>query len=191
MRAQGSFHLMAMVHTADWPSRNDVAPWDGRADGEFVYRAIPCSQNAPVNNLSSNLPTYNSLIPGSRSPASTRSQPFRFSVKDGKMNGSIALIVCKLARGPTEDGLADAARDRICVNFQADANRLADREVVFSGSFRIAAGTGRYEKLTGAGSIHGYFMCLNPAEGESAESKAMLRDLQYVLLGTFRDPAFA
>ena len=88
---EGTFGLAAMVHTPDWPNNADVLPWDGKSGGDFVYRAIPCSGNAPMNNISSNLPTYNALIPGSRSPASTRSHPFRFTVRDGKMNGSIQL----------------------------------------------------------------------------------------------------
>lgn len=185
----GSFGLAGMVHTPDWPNNSDVRPWDGKSNGEFVYRAIPCSGNAPMNNISSNLPTYNSLIPGSRSPASTRSHPFRFSVRDGKMSGSIQLTVCKLGPGPTKDEVADASRDRIMIGFQADSDRRTGEETVFTGTFRIAGGTGRYEKLAGDGSIRGYFMCFDP-KGCAEGNRGQFRDMQFILEGKFSDPAF-
>ena len=190
MGVRGRFHLLGMAHTADWPERKDVAPWDGKSDGKYIYRALPCSGNAPVNNLSSNLPSYNSLIPGSRSPASTRSHPFRFNVKKNRMSGSIKLTVCKLTPGPTDDATADADRDRIGIIFQADTNRQAAAEVVFSGSFSITGGTGRYMQLSGEGSIQGSFMCLHPTGDGGTAAPIMLRDLQYALLGTFDDPAY-
>ena len=185
---EGSFGLAAMVHTPDWPNNAEVVPWDGGSNGEFVYRAIPCSGNAPMNNISSNLPTYNSMIPGSRSPASTRSHPFKFNVSSGKMIGSINLTVCKLAPGPTKDELPDAKRDRILINFQADAKRRTSEETVFSGLFTIVGGTGRYAKLKGDGTIRGYFMCFDPKG--CVENQNKFRDMQYVLEGKFSDPAF-
>ena len=190
MGVEGRFHLLGMAHTADWPDRKDVAPWDGESEGEYIYRAIACSGNAPVNNLSSNLPSYNSLIPGSRSPASTRSHPFRFNVTKNRMSGSIDLTVCKLAPGPTDDATADAERDRIRISFQADSKRQAAGEVVFSGCFSITGGSGRYLQLSGEGSIQGAFMCLHPTGEAEAARPTMLRDLQYALVGTFVDPAF-
>ena len=186
---EGSFGLAAMVHTPDWPNNPDVIPWDGKSSGEFVYRAIPCSGNAPMNNISSNLPTYNALIPGSRSPASTRSHPFRFTVRDGKMTGTIQLTVCKLGPGPTKDETADGSRPRITINFQAEANRRTGEEAVFSGSFKVVGGTGRYEKLTGEGTIRGYFMCFDP-KGCPEGNKGYFRDMQYVMEGKYSDPSF-
>ena len=186
---EGTFGLAAMVHTPDWPNNAQVTPWDGKSDGEFVYRAIPCAGNAPMNNISSNLPTYNGLIPSSRSPASTRSHPFKFNVKADQMTGSIALTVCKLAPGPTNDGRPDIERDRINIEFTATATRSTPEEATFSGTFVIPGGTGRYEKLTGSGTIRGYFMCFDP-KGCVEGNKGMLRDMQYVLEGRFNDPAF-
>src|SRR5262249_44017498 len=43
---EGTFGLAAMVHTPDWANNAQVAPWDGKSDGEFAYRAIPCAGNA-------------------------------------------------------------------------------------------------------------------------------------------------
>ena len=187
---QGDFGLAAMVHTPSWPNNADVAPWDGKSNGEFIYRAIPCSGNAPMNNISSNLPTYNSLIPGSRSPASTRSHPFKFQSNNGKLTGAINLTVCKLGSGPTNDNRPDAERDRILINFQANSAKRTPEENVFSGTFTIAGGTGRYAKLKGEGTIRGYFMCFDP-KGCAEGNQGMFRDMQYVLEGTFNDPAFA
>ena len=186
---QGDFGLAAMVHTKDWPSNAAVAPWDGRGNGEFVYSAIPCSGNAPMNNISSNLPSYNSLIPGSRSPASTRSHPFKFKANNGKLTGSISLTVCKLGPGPTNDTQPDAERDRILINFQAGSAKRTSEDTVFNGRFTIAGGTGRYAKLKGEGTIRGYFICFDP-KGCAEGNQGMFRDMQYVLEGTFNDPAF-
>lgn len=185
---EGTFGLAAMVHTHDWPNNAEVIPWDGRSNGEYVYRAIPCSGNAPMNNISSNLPTYNSMIPQSRSPASTRSHPFKFAVSNGKISGSINLTVCKLGPGPTKDEQPDAKRDRILINFQADSNKRTAEEVIFSGPFTIVGGTGRYERLKGQGTIHGYFMCFDPKG--CVENQGKFRDMQYVLDGKFSDPNF-
>jgi hypothetical protein len=181
-----------MAHTADWPGRSAVAPWDGQSDGDCVYRAIPCSGNAPVNNLSSNLPSYNSLIAGSRSPASTRSHPFRFTVTNGRLVGSIDLTVCQLAPGPCDDGIDDAQRDRIYVRFEAQADvQTTASEVTFSGRFTLVGGSGRYEQLTGTGTIQGAFFCLQrPGEAGDPATSTMLRDVQYALVGTYADPAF-
>jgi hypothetical protein len=187
---EGTFGLAAMVHTFDWPSNTAVKPWDGKSNGEFIYSAIPCSGNAPMNNISSNLPTYNSLIPGSRSPASTRSHPFRFTAKNAKMTGHITLTVCKLGPGPSKDDIADANRDRITIEFVAEANRRTGEETIFDGTFRIAGGTGRYAKLTGEGTIRGYFMCFDP-KGCAQGNQGMFRDMQYVMEGRFSDPAFS
>jgi hypothetical protein len=188
--AEGSFGLAAMVHTHNWPASAEVLPWDGRSAGSFTYRAIPCSGNAPMNNIGTNLPTYNGLIPGSRSPASTRSHPFAFTVEQGAMRGTIALTVCQLRPGPTTDGRPDAERDRIDIAFTAAADRRTAEETIFSGTFRITGGTGRYAQLTGSGTIRGYFMCFDP-RGCEAGNEGRFRDMQYVLEGTFRDPAFA
>src|SRR4051812_19517155 len=77
----GPFSVVQMVHTPNWPVATDVNPWDGGSGGPFTYRGIPCAGNAPVNNIASDLPTYNTRVPGSRSPASTRAQPMQFTVQ--------------------------------------------------------------------------------------------------------------
>lgn len=183
---RGQFSAVVMVHTPDWPAATDVKPWDGQSDGTFIYRSIPCSGNAPVNNISSDLPTYNTRVPGSRSPASTRAHPLEFTVESGRLKGRISWTVCQLQGGPTTDGIPDSTRDRIYVDFEATAHRVTAEEVVFSGSFRLAGGTGRYSDLTGEGTIAGYFFCFDP-QGCGA-NQGRYRDGQFVMLGTYYDP---
>jgi hypothetical protein len=97
-----------------------------------IHRITLRGQRA-MNNISSNLPTYNGLIPDSRSPASTRSHPFKFNVKAGQMTGSFALTVCKLTPGPTNDARLDSERDRIDIEFTATSMRRTPDETTFSG----------------------------------------------------------
>ena len=187
--AKGEFVLKAMTHTPDWPSNAQVSPWDGRSEGTFVYRAIPCSGNAPLNNISSNLPTYGGRIPGARSPASTRAHPMTITVKSGVMSGTIDFTVCKLGPGPTNDQKPDTERDRIRIEFAAKPiSRNAD-ELGFKGEFKIVGGTGRYASLSGSGVISGYMFCYDPRGCVANESK--YRDMQFLLEGSYSDPAFA
>ena len=113
----------------------------------------------------------------------------KFQSNNGKLTGSINLTVCKLGSGPTNDNRPDAERDRILINFQANSAKRTPEENVFSGTFTIAGGTGRYAKLKGEGTIRGYFMCFDP-KGCAEGNQGMFRDMQYVLEGTFNDPAF-
>lgn len=186
----GDFVLKAMTHTPDWPNAQDVMPWDGSSDGEFRYRAIPCTGNAPLNNISSNLPTYSNRIPGARSPASTRAHPMIFKVDNGVMTGTIAFTVCKLSPGPVpaSDETKDADRPKINVAFTAKAEKLTPEEVVFKGEFTITGGTGRYQKLTGKGVIQGYMFCYDPKGCPNNQGR--FRDMQFGLTGTYSDPAF-
>ena len=81
---QDDFELMQMVHTTE-PATNPAAgppiPSDGDSPGLYRYNSRDCRENAPVNNISTNLVSYNSRY--GRSPASTRSQPFEIQVVHG------------------------------------------------------------------------------------------------------------
>lgn len=186
----GDFTLKAMTHTPDWPNAQDVIPWDGISDGSFRYRAIPCTGNAPLNNISSNLPTYSNRIPGARSPASTRAHPMVFNVEKGVMTGRIDFTICKLSPGPVpaSDETKDPDRPKIIVEFTAKAERLTPEEVVFKGDFKISGGTGRYSKLTGSGAIVGYMFCYDPKG--CVNNQGRFRDMQFGLQGVYSDPAF-
>ena len=204
----GKFSLILMVHTlASIPEFNVPAttPWNGAAasGATYMYRSIPCTGNAPVNNISSDLPSYNTRVAGSRAPSSLRAHPFEFrlaqtTVKTGKgkqartqrvweMQGRMTLTVCKLASGPTPnpDPIPDANKPKIYVTFRARFTRMTRESIQWDGTFTLAGGTQRYADLKGSGTIAGYFFCF-AAEGCGA--KGAYEDGQFAMQGTYSDP---
>lgn len=195
---RGHFSLVNMVHTTEYQGQdlgtNEPQPWNGRrrTGGPFIYAGIACSGNAPINNVATDLTTYNTRLAGSRSPASTRSHPLKFRVvrnKQGalRLRGLITFTVCQLKPGPTPtpDPVADAEKPKIYVRWKANFRKRSAEEVSWWGSFRIRRGTGIYEDLTGSGEISGYFFCFAP---EGCETLGEFRDGQYTMSGTFADP---
>lgn len=192
---EGAFSLFAMAHTMafDGPAgREETVPWDGSAvDGPFSYASKPCSGEAPVNNVSTDLPALGGAVADSRVPVSTRTHPLRFHVADDggtlRLRGSILLTVCQLGPGPTRepDPVADGDKPRIAVEWDAVVDRRAAELVTWRGAFTIAGGTGPYEDLRGEGDIAGYFFCFDPAGCVSLET---FRDCQYAMIGRYRVP---
>lgn len=191
---RGTFNLVMMVHTSSssagpLPGAN---PWSGtyRAGEGFRYRSIPCSGNAPVNNLASDLPTYGARVTGGRVPSSMRAHPFGFRVRQYRgrweIQGSVTFTVCKLASGPTpaNDPVPDDAKPKIVMGFRAQFKRENNDLVRYTGRFRIEGGTGRYADLTGTGQIAGYFACFGDT---GCESRGTYTDGQMVLNGTYSD----
>jgi hypothetical protein len=184
---QGTFTVFSMAHTSKWPGTSNVNPWDGKSNGAFVYASASCSApNAPINNASSDLPSYNTRIPGSRVPSSTRAHDLHVKAHNGNINGTIELTVCQLAPGPTSDGLKDSDRDRIFFKFTATPNTISSQNATFKGDFKITGGTGRYSDLTGEGQVIGYFFCFNQKDCEGENGR--YRDVQFSLQGTYFDP---
>lgn len=183
----GDFSLMAMVHTtSSFDQQRQVLepkPWDGSGEGAaFRYSSAPCSGNAPLNNISSNLTTYNSRLPGSLSPASTRNHPLEFDARNGTLRGRIVLTACQLQRGATADAPeSDAAKPKIFFDWIAKYTKTSEHEAAWSGTFKITGGTGTYEGIKGSGSISGYFFCFSGCSGEQ------LTDGQYTMNGKYRD----
>lgn len=198
---RGTFTLMAMVHSSginENPTLLETTPWPVTTPGgSFSYSAIPCRGNAPVNNISTNLVTYNSRLPGSRSPASTRSAPLEFTAVErgrtgdqGLLTGDLTLVVCKLRPGPTsgDDQTPDLERDKVFFHWRAQFDQTSPDEVRWSGVFRIIGGTGVYEDLQGSGTIEGYFTCLPQNAPEGCQPLGVLSDGQYTMQGRYRDP---
>lgn len=191
----GRFSTVLMVHTKSRAFGNlpGVSPWNGtRREGEvFAYRSIPCTGNAPVNNIGTDLTTYNARVRGSRVPASIRAHPlaFRFIRKDGqwRMQGYIELVACKMGPGPTpaDDPVPDNQKPRIRIRFFATTVRVNEETVRFNGRFVLRGGTGRYADLSGSGEIAGYFLCFDPDGCRAAGNYA---DAQLTFQGTYRDP---
>ncbi|MDP8970438.1 MAG: hypothetical protein M3N52_08105 [Actinomycetota bacterium] len=189
---RGDFSLVAMVHTTAYEDQElgeqFPNPWEGSEQGgPFRYASVPCTRNAPVNNISTNLTTYNSRLPGSRSPASTRNHPLEFTVTDSRLDGSITLTVCKLGPGPTTspDPVADADKDKIFFSWHAHSHKTSPEEVSWTGTFRITGGTGVYQDLRGGGRIAGYFFCFAT---EGCATLGEFRDGQYTMVGRYNDP---
>lgn len=193
--AEGNFSLVMMVHTKSKQYGNlpGVRPFGAEAsEGAFTYRSIACQGNAPVNNISSDLPSYNARLAGSRVPSSLRAHPFAFRVREEgderTMEGEITLTVCKLGPGPTpkNEPVRDEDKPKIRVAFDADLGRGNAEAVPFDGSFRLRGGTQRYEDLEGSGEIAGYLFCFAP-EGCAAKGGKYL-DGQFVMHGRYEDP---
>lgn len=192
---EGAFSLFAMAHTMafDGPAgREETVPWDGSAvGGPFSYASKPCSGEAPVNNVSTDLPALGGVVAGSRVPVSTRTHPLRFHAADDggilRLRGSVLLTVCQLGPGPTTapDPVADGDKPRISVDWDAAVDRRAAELVTWRGAFAIVGGTGRYEGLRGEGDIAGYFFCSDPA---GCVALGTLRDCQYAMIGSYRIP---
>lgn len=193
---RGSFSLQQMFHTStsQFPTLPGVRPWDGvsRSSTSFVYRGIPCTGQAPVNNIASNLPTYNGRVENSRSPSSTRFHPIRFQVRKTsrgtEMLGEITMTVCQVRGGPTPnpDPVPDASKPKIRIAFRAMFKRSNAEEVRFGGTFRIRGGTQRYEDLTGTGTVAGYLFCFAPKGCGGTGGKFL--DGQISLQGRYADP---
>jgi hypothetical protein len=189
----GNFSLVLMVHqkssTGPLPG---VHPWDGRpkAGVTYAYRSIPCSGPAPVNNISSDLPSFNGRVRGSTLPNSTRAHPFTFRLRKvrGKwlMQGTLRITVCKLGPGatPQPDPIPDESKPKIDVALTASFQRYNGESLHWAGPFRLRGGTGRYRTLTGSGTASGYFTCL---AGCAATSSSTYQDGQFTLQGTYRD----
>lgn len=192
---RGKFSLIQMIHTANssFGSLQGVRPWGGERvhRAAYAYRGIPCTGNAPVNNIASDLPSYGTRIAGSRAPSSMRAHPFAFrTVKRGKewrMIGSIRFTVCKLGPGPTPlaDPVPDASKPQIHVGFNAKFERHTGELIRWTGRFRIEGGTQRYDDLEGSGEIAGYFFCFNPAGCTATGGKYL--DGQFTMSGRYAD----
>ncbi len=197
---RGSFSMVLMAHTTPYAGADleeqEPNPWDGgTGEGPYRYASIPCKEDAPVNNISSDLPSFNTLIPGSRVPSSARAHPFEFDVAEGEngateLQGTLELTVCQLRPGvtPNPDPIPDPEKDRIRFEWTAQAEEASPESILWRGSFQIVGGTGPYEDLRGEGRIAGYFFCFAP---EGCAELGEFRDAQFTLGGTYQVPAEA
>lgn len=199
---QDDFSLMLMVHTTFPPDAGTgpPMPWDGESDGTYRYNSINCTGNAPVNNIGTNLTTYNSRLPGSKSPASIRAHPFEFIATHGNsapevnLNGRLVLTVCQRRGGPGPPVPPDATKEKIFFDFTATAEKESPEEVHFDGAFRIVGGTGVYKDITGSGRIHGYLFCFNHLDEAPPGlfcGGIRYTDGQMTMTGHYNDPTVA
>lgn len=192
---RGDFSLIMMVHTrsSSFGDLPGVNPWWGQRGSTqtYKYRSIPCTGNAPVNNIASDLPSYNARVSGSRVPSSMRAHPMAFKVvktsRGWRMRGILKFTVCKMGPGPapSDDPVPDEKKPKIRMSFIASFYRVNDETLRYSGSVRLLGGTKRYEDLRGSGRIAGYLFCFAP-EGCRPHKKYL--DGQMVIHGTYADP---
>jgi hypothetical protein len=197
---RGAFSMVSMAHTKEYAGagvgEQQPNPWDGgQGEGPYRYAAIPCTGNAPVNNISGDLPTFNGLVTGSRVPVSTRAHPLEFEVTEGddgelQLEGTLELTVCQLRPGvtPDPDPVPDAEKDRIRIEWTAQAVEATEETAVWQGTLELVGGTGPYEELRGEGTIAGYFFCFAP---EGCAELGEFRDVQFTMAGSYTVPAEA
>jgi hypothetical protein len=173
------------------------------AEGEsFTTSSIPCSNpKARFNNVGLD---FNPAFPGvTKDPASIRSviEGTVTSVSPsgirGTVKGTITTFLC-------ENGKETAT---IVIAFESDFRRTGKRMLeltggsvtttggleLVNGTFKIIRGTGRFDSLTGSGTVTGQFTCLpGTLERNDARSCAELGAFSEAILqldGAFADPA--
>ncbi|MDP9069823.1 MAG: hypothetical protein M3N68_00765 [Actinomycetota bacterium] len=174
--AQGGFSLTVHAHSSPgtlFPARPIPSPV---TEGNYVYSSIPCSRQAPFNDVALN---FNPDYPGIPSPAPVR---HRLEVtitetngRNGTAEGTLTTILCENGQ---ESG------NTITISFVGRFHQVSENEVRFAGRFEITGGTGIFEDLEGHGSITGSFTCLR---GNCA-SRGVFADAVFRLKGSFRDP---
>ncbi len=123
---------------------------------------------------------------------STRAHPISFTVAEtddgAEIEGDISFTLCKLGPGRPRNRtpVPDEEKPRFDVTFTGDVERFGPETAHWSGTFEIVGGTGRYEELTGSGTISAYLLCFNPA-GCAAEGQGY-RDAQFILAGRYSTP---
>lgn len=196
---EGVFSLFAMAHTLTFAGPSgpqETVPWDGsaRPGGSFTDASRSCSDDAPVNNVSTDLPTLGGAVDGGRAPVSTRTHPMRFDIVEDRdvtrLRGGITLVVCHLASGSTSvpDPTPDHRKPRIEVRWSAQVGARTGEQVSWQGTFEIVGGTATYAALRGEGDIGGCFSC---SEARDDAARADLHDCQYAMIGRYRIPAAA
>lgn len=172
------------------------------AEGEsFKTSSIPCSNpRARFNNVGLD---FNPAFPGVQDPAPIRSviEGTVTSVSPsgirGTVKGTITTFLCENGKETAE----------IVIAFESEFRRTGKRMLelmggpvrttggleLVNGTFAIVSGTGRFDSLTGSGTVTGQFTCLpGTLERNDARNCAELgafSEAIFQLDGTFADPA--
>lgn len=167
-----SIDVVGLTSTVGTPSgKPTLVPTTGLAmpvteGSEFSFSSIECSSGpAPFNDVGLD---FNPDFPGLEDPAPIRSVvegsvTARRPSGGGTVEGTITTFLC-------ENG---EETDQIVVSFTAQFRPTSDDEVVLmggtvettgglalNGRFTVTDGTGRFEDLSGRGSLKGQFTCL-------------------------------
>jgi hypothetical protein len=173
------------------------------AEGEsFTTSSIECKNKAPFNDVGLD---FNPAFPGVQDPAPIRSV-IRGTVTSvspsgirGTVEGTITTFLCENGK----------ETDKIVIAFESEFRRTGKRMLELklrpvtttgglelrNGTFSIVSGsgTGRFDSLTGSGTVTGQFTCLpRTLERNNARNCAELgafSEAIFQLDGTFFDPA--
>lgn len=132
----------------------------------FSYASVPCETSVPFNDRALE---FNPDYPGIDDPASARFitegevTDVSRSGKKADVEGTITVFLCENG----EEG------DQIVFAYDAKLLVRSDSDAAVRGTFEIVEGTGRFEDISGQGSIHGRLTCLpRVLERAGAESCA-------------------
>ena len=132
----------------------------------FSYASVPCATSVPFNDRALE---FNPDYPGIEDPASARFitegevTNVNRSGKKADLEGTITMFLCENG----EEG------DRVVFAYDANLIVRSDSEALVRGTFEIVEGTGRFEDISGQGSLHGRLTCLpRVLERAGAESCA-------------------
>jgi len=119
----------------------------------FSYASVPCEKSVPFNDVALE---FNPDYPGIDDPASARFitegevTDVHSSGKRADVEGTITMFLCENG----DEG------DQIVFAYDAKLLVRSDNEALVRGTFEIVEGTGRFEDISGQGSIHGRLTCL-------------------------------
>ncbi len=172
------------------------------AEGEsFTTSSIACSGPAPFNNVGLD---FNPAFPGvTKDPA-----PIRSVIKGtvtsvspsgirGTVKGTITTFLCE--NGKETDAIVIAFESK----FRRTGKRMLELTAgpvkttggleLVNGTFKIVSGTGRFDSLTGSGTVTGQFTCLPKTlkrnDARSCAEFGAFSEAIFQLDGTFDDPA--
>lgn len=192
--ARGSFAVQeGRAHTEQFgspsgaPTLFDTDPlaFSFEEGDTFAYSSITCDRPAPFNDDSL---IFRPGYPGIESPADAR-YLLEGTVTDtrsddrGFIEGTFIIVLC-------EDG---EESDQIVVDYQGRLMRTSDNDAVIRGAqFQVVDGTGRFEDISGRGSLQGRLTCLPPVlerhDADSCEDLGAFSDAAFNLRGNFHDP---
>ena len=195
--ASGSFSLNVHAHSSGFGSPSGAPTLFTTdplslpiAEGPFSYSAIPCDRPAPFNDFAL---VFDPDYPGIDSPASVRHlveaevTSVAPSGDRGTVEGTIETSLCEGG----EEG------DTIFLSFEATFRQTSRNGVQLGdGTFEITGGTGRFEDMTGSGSIlKAGFTCLPPVLARNGAADCVelgaFSDTVFRMRGTFQDPTVA
>lgn len=164
------------VHTHSDP--NLLFPTDrlafGFARGDtFAYSSRTCAANAPFNEIGLDFrPDYPGIdtatgVAAVRHLVKGRIIAVKHGAKKGTILGTITSIVCV-----TRNGARVTSGDALVMNYSARFRRTSDNELYLKGRFWFSPrrSTGRFEDITGRGSLEAQLTCLGHARNPSLPS---------------------